>query len=224
MINRTVLLKTLLIAGTGAVIGILLVPRTAEWTNVYHAWQGAHVREGDLRRFQEGGIAVDPPADVTIVEFCRYNCHFCPRAGADLDSLKVLFPGKLSVRLWFVTDSTEEVFPLAVGANCAAQQGQLRSYHRLAFEMGEANGVMAVNPIHVARAAGMPDLQRFGDCVSDPDLARRLQREADAAKAQLISGTPVLFVGDTRVNGYVGFEALKETVEKTLGSSIPVNR
>jgi protein-disulfide isomerase len=165
--------------------------RTAFETPFAGAWAGA-----------ENG-------DVTLVEFFDYACGYCRKSNADVDRLLREDP-KLKVvwREWPVLGEDSE--RAAVASLAAAQQGKYRTFFDTLFAAGRptadalarAQQAAGVNPAAVAQLQASPAVR--------DELARNYQ----LAQSIGATGTPTFVVGDEVLQGAVGYEALKEAVEK----------
>jgi protein-disulfide isomerase len=147
--------------------------------------------------------------DVTLVEFFDYACGYCRKSNADVDRLLREDP-KLKVvwREWPVLGQDSE--RAAVVSLAAAQQGKHRTFFDTLFAAGRptadalvrAQQAAGVNPAAVAQLQASPAVR--------DELAKNYQ----LAQSIGATGTPTFVVGDEVLQGAVGYEALKEAVEK----------
>jgi protein-disulfide isomerase len=147
--------------------------------------------------------------DVTLVEFFDYACGYCRKSNADVDRLLREDP-KLKVvwREWPVLGQDSE--RAAVASLAAAQQGKYRTFFDTLFAAGRptadalarAQQAAGVNPAAVAQLQASPAVR--------DELAKNYQ----LAQSIGATGTPTFVVGDEVLQGAVGYEALKEAVEK----------
>jgi protein-disulfide isomerase len=147
--------------------------------------------------------------DVTLVEFFDYACGYCRKSNADVDRLLREDP-KLKVvwREWPVLGEDSE--RAAVASLAAAQQGKYRTFFDTLFAAGRptadalvrAQQAAGVNPAAVAQFQASPAVR--------DELAKNYQ----LAQSIGATGTPTFVVGDEVLQGAVGYEALKEAVEK----------
>ena len=102
-------------------------------------------------------------------------------------------------------------------ALAAAMQGKYREFHDAMFRNGPANAESAER---VAQSIGLDMEQARVDAASDAVTAE-LARNVALSQALGFEGTPGWIVGDTLVNGYVGYERMQKALDEAgpaLGS------
>ena len=156
-----------------------------------------------------GAWAGAEKGDVVLVEFFDYACGYCRASNPHIDRLLREDP-KLKVvwREWPVLGQDSE--RAAVASLAAAQQGKYRTFFDTLFAAGRptadalarAQQAAGVNPATVAQLQASPAVRE--------ELAKNYQ----LAQSIGATGTPTFVVGDEVLQGAVGYEALKEAVEK----------
>ncbi|MFN3620998.1 DsbA family protein [Sphingorhabdus sp.] len=161
-----------------------------------------------------GAEAGNPKGDVTIVEFTDYNCGFCRASVADVQRL---LKGDGNIRLVYrelpiLSQSSREA---ALWALAAARQGKHKAFHDALFASGRAD---AANIAAAARTAGLdvPAAQTFA---ASPQAAKEIERNLALMQQIGFNGTPTFIIGDQILEGALGYEALKNAVEKARQKS-----
>lgn len=158
-----------------------------------------------------------PNAKVKVIEFSDLQCPYCAR-----------FHGKVQQRL----ESQRELsytfvhFPgprhpdakrMAIGAECAASEGQFFGFVHLAFEHQDSLG--ALTESDVARQAGVRDLGAFVECLESPEPIRRVDEGLRWGRELAVTGTPTVLVNGYRIPSVQRDSVLLSVVEAIrLGS------
>lgn len=160
-------------------------------------------------------------APVKIIEYSDFQCPACQKAQAAIQYLFELYPGKIQL--------TFRHFPLAVhqwagpahqAAECAHEQGNFWEYHDRLY--GEQPVWSSSNDpteifLRYARDLGL-DLDRFGLCLVDERIKRRILEEREKGRSLQVSSTPTFFFNGERVVGPVEFGVKgKQVVRQALG-------
>ena len=150
--------------------------------------------------------------DVTLVEFFDYACGYCRKSNADVDRLLKEDP-KLKVvwREWPVLGQDSE--QAAVASLVAAQQGKYRQFFDTLFAAGRPTGDALAR---AQQAAGVSP-QAVAQMQTSPAARDELSKNYQLAQSIGATGTPTFVVGDQVLQGAVGYDALKEAIEKARG-------
>jgi protein-disulfide isomerase len=147
--------------------------------------------------------------DVTLVEFFDYACGYCRKSNADVDRLLKEDP-KLKVvwREWPVLGEDSE--RAAVASLAAAQAGNYRTFFDTLFAAGRptADALVRAQQAAGVSPAAVAQLQ------ASPAVRDELAKNYQLAQSIGATGTPTFVVGDEVLQGAVGYEALKEAIEK----------
>jgi len=134
----------------------------------------------------------DAGAPVTLVEFADFECPFCARSVAFIDSIARAWPH--DVKIVF------EEFPIAAHVNAelaaeaafaAQEQGAFWKMHDLMYAWGGKLDREAL--LTLAAEAGL-DRQAFAAALVTHRYRRRVQRDIDEGKRVGVDGTPTLFL------------------------------
>lgn len=164
-----------------------VAPRRAQFETPFAgAWAGA----------QDG--------DVTLVTFFDYACGYCRQSNSAVSRLLSEDP-----RLKVVWRELPVLGPdsqqAALASLAAAEQGRFRQFYDALFAAGRptAQAVARAQAQAGVRAAAPSDAHR-----------QELARNMDLANAIRATGTPTFVVGDQVLHGAVGYEALKQAIER----------
>jgi protein-disulfide isomerase len=157
----------------------------------------------------------NPEAPVTVVEFTDYQCPFCLRFIKNtfpqlkkkyIDTGKVRWMA-LNLPLSFHKDARKA----AQGALCAGDQDKFWEMRTLLFENPKALGVEHLKGY--ARELSL-DSSTFESCLNSDKHLADIDKEAKAANAVRLTGTPSFIVGKT---------ATKEISGKVIVGAQPLN-
>jgi protein-disulfide isomerase len=152
-----------------------------------------------------GAVGGNAEGDVTLVEYFDYACGYCRQSLKDVDRLAASDPNLRIVykELPILSVESGRAAQLSLAA---ARAGKFADYHHALYGDGalDDSRVSAV-------ASGLGIAATAGDA---PDIAREIAANLDTAKALRMSGTPTFVVGDQILSGAVGYDALKDAVDK----------
>jgi protein-disulfide isomerase/uncharacterized membrane protein len=159
-----------------------------------------------------------PPGKVTIVDFIDYECPFCRRTHADLQS--VVEPHKDRVRVVRKNVPLDALHPharaAARGAVCADDQlaGDAMS------DLLVATPTLEFTDEGLVRLAKRLQLdeQRFRLCLQDPVTDKRIEADREVFRASGGQGLPTIWIGDRKIEGMRGPEALKTALDAALAA------
>ncbi|MEE4349780.1 MAG: DsbA family protein [Pacificimonas sp.] len=156
----------------------------------------------------ESAWAGAPDGDVVLVEFYDYACPFCRRANADVQRL-LAEDDRLKV-VWRDMPVLGAASREAAEASLAAAKvGRFREYHDAMY--ADPRRVSEDKIYDVAAEAGLS--QDMVDAAGrDPEIRQEIDRNLALGRALGATGTPAYIIGDRRLDGAVGYEALKEAV------------
>jgi protein-disulfide isomerase len=145
--------------------------------------------------------------DVTLVQFFDYNCGYCRTALPDIDRL--LAEDKKLKIVYRELPILSEASDTAARASLSVAQagGDYLTFHRALY--GQARSDPSAINAAAARAGADPKAVNAdkiaGEIIANLDLQRQLQ----------LTGTPSWVVGDTVLNGAVGYDAIKKAIAET---------
>lgn len=153
-----------------------------------------------------GAVAGNPKGDVTLVEYFDYACGYCRASVADVDRL-IAADSNIRVvykELPILSAYSDRAARMSL---VAAQAGKFSAYHHALYGEG------ALDEAKIDRAAKSVGLD--AKAADSPAIAREIETNLDLARSLRLSGTPTFVVGDTMLNGAVGYDGLKDAVART---------
>lgn len=153
-----------------------------------------------------GAVAGNPKGDVTLVEYFDYACGYCRASVADVDRL-IAADSNIRVvykELPILSAYSDRAARMSL---VAAQAGKFSAYHHALYGEG------ALDEAKIDRAAKSVGLD--AKAADSPAIAREIETNLDLARSLRLSGTPTFVVGDTMLNGAVGYDGLKDAIART---------
>jgi protein-disulfide isomerase len=146
-------------------------------------------------------------ADVTLVQFFDYNCGYCRAALPDIDRL-LAEDRKLKI-VYRELPILSEASDIAARASLSVAQagGDYLTFHRALY--GQARSDSSMINAAAARAGADPK------AVNADKIASEITANLDLQRQLQLTGTPSWVVGDTVLNGAVGYDALKKAIAET---------
>lgn len=216
MISLTFRHALLNVAAGAMTIAAVLVGRHA-WVHVFGG--GEQPAESDIaesgfvsdwQRLAVGPYGFgDESAPVSIVEFADFECPYCRKFAAVLDTLMMRKPGVLRVSFhqFPLTDAHPHAMAMAVASECARDQGQFKAYYDAAYLSRPA----------LASLPTMPDTAAFDACLHSSRATLAVERDWSIGKDLNVQGTPTLFVNGHRYEGALSYRQLDSIVEVVRG-------
>ena len=154
-----------------------------------------------METFFENGSPVlgNPNADITVVEFGDYQCHFCNVHFQNTEHKifdKYVMTGKVNVIFKDYTIIGQDSIIAAHAAHCASEQGKFWEYHDILFSNwnGENNGwASSENILRFAEAIEL-DMDAFVECNIDERYTQKISASNADAQKLGITGTPAFYV------------------------------
>lgn len=126
------------------------------------------------------------PTRMQVVEISDYECPFCRKASAAVDS--AVKAGLQISYLNYPLPAHEHAEGAAIAALCAGFSGRFREMH--ARLMNSTEWQRDSNWTREAKAAGVVNLQEFAACLTGPAVRGRLAYERALADSLGVRGTP----------------------------------
>ncbi len=160
-----------------------------------------------------GNFAGNPNGDVTLIELSDYNCGFCRRSLTDVERL-LNEDANLHVLYKELPVLAESSQTAALWSLAAAKQNKYRAFHNALFNAGRPDDrtiERAANDVGLNIAKAQQDIQSE-DAIAEINNNLSIMRQIG------FSGTPTFIIGDEILEGAVGYEALKEAIERARNS------
>ncbi|SCY78582.1 DsbA family protein [Microvirga guangxiensis] len=156
-------------------------------------------------------VAGNASGDITLVEFFDYNCGYCKKALADVQTLVKSDP-KLRVVLKdfpVLGPDSVEASRVALAVKNQLQGQKLFDYHVKVMETrGRVNGERATA---VAKEMGL-DMAKLQKDIESAEIRNALQENMALGDKLNLTGTPAFVIGEAIIPGAVGIEPLKQLI------------
>jgi protein-disulfide isomerase len=148
-------------------------------------------------------------ADVTLVEFFDYSCGYCRAARPDVDKLLAEDP-KLRVVYRELPILGEDSQKAALISLAVAKQGEpaYAAFHKAMWAAGRPSAATVEQAV---RTAGL-DPATVQAAANAGDVRAEINSNLALQRSLALSGTPSWVVGDTVINGAVGYDELKTAI------------
>ncbi len=153
--------------------------------------------------FKNGSpILGNPNAEITLIEFGDYQCHFCNVHFQNTEHKifdEYVMTGKVNVIFKDYTIIGQDSVGAAHAAHCASEQGKFWEYHDILFTnwSGENNGWASnENVLRFANEIGL-DMDAFVECGMDKRYEQKIAASNEDAQKLGITGTPAFYVIST---------------------------
>ena len=171
--------------------------------------------------------AADAP--VVLREFSDFQCPYCRQFSENIQKQIIndyVATGKVRFEYhhYIVIDGNvggKESRMAAQASECASEQGMFWDFHEMLFanQTGEGIGDFSNDRLKAFAAALGLDSGKFNSCLTSTSAAGKVTTDEILARSLKVSGTPSLFVNDTRVDNPLSYEAVKAAIETALNSA-----
>ena len=144
-------------------------------------------------------ILGDPNAQITLIEFGDYQCHFCNVYYHNTEHeifKEYVMTGKVNIIFKDYTIIGPDSTIAAHGAHCAEEQGKFWEYHNTLYDNwdGENNGWAGQENIFRFAEKLELDMDEFIECNNDKRYEQKISKSGNDAKILGITGTPAFYV------------------------------
>lgn len=167
-----------------------------------------------LTRSESDFVIGNPDGDVTLVEFFDFNCGYCKKAVADVRELATS-DSRLRIVLKdfpILSEGSAEAAKVALAA-----KGQLAADKQFDFHvklLGTQGMIDGTRALEVAGEMGL-DVAKIKTDMNSEAVKMALAANMKLAQTLGLTGTPSFIIGKEVVQGAVGYETLKASVENT---------
>jgi protein-disulfide isomerase len=155
-------------------------------------------------------------APVTVVEFADYQCPYCRQMEPALKRLGEDFAGKVKFAFKdFPLPNHPHAEKAAEAARCAGAQGKYWAFHDRMYAIPPADELSVPQLKTFARDEKL-NTARFDQCLDSGQEAAAVNKDAAEGRDLGITGTPGFFVNGHFLSGAVGYDTLREVVERQL--------
>ncbi len=159
-----------------------------------------------------GNIAVEnPDAEVTIIEFSDFKCPWCKTASETVEKIVAEYGDKIHFDFRHMAGHPGSQI-LAEAVECAKAQGKFWEYHHILFSRG-----MFTDSDLMDYAASLDmDVQRFEECLTNGEMALKVENDLKEALQMGITGTPTFVINGKIYPGALEYERFKGLIESEL--------
>jgi protein-disulfide isomerase len=154
-------------------------------------------------------------APITLVEFSDFQCPFCYKAVAQLNTLLKAYPTQVRLisKQFPLIDSHPAAAISAAAALAAHQQGKFWQMHDIMFANHGNLSRKAI--LDWATGLGL-DMKRFTADLDSPAIKQAVQRDMEDGNRAGVDATPTVFIDGQKYNGGLALDALKPVIEAEL--------
>ncbi len=160
-------------------------------------------------------IAGNPNGDVTVVEYFDYNCGYCRKAFADIQTLlnedtnlRVIFQ-----EMPILSPSSQTMAAISMAAH---KQGKYFEMHKALMDYRGTQSEEAYNK--VAKDVGV-DVEQMNKDAASEDVLSAITTSSDMARDLGIRGTPGFIIGDKLFPGYIGLDGLRNAIKEARAAN-----
>ncbi len=151
--------------------------------------------------------------DVTVIEFFDYNCGYCKKAVSTIESVaqsekkvKIIFK-----ELPILGQSSEDLSKVSLAFNIANPSKYL-TFHTALMKSSSRT---IEDAIKIAQAHGV-SAEKIRSVMTEfkVKIEEKINSNRELAQSIGVNGTPAFLVGETLFPGAVGFDTIKQEIEK----------
>lgn len=173
-------------------------------------------------RYDASRVRGNPSAAVTIVEFADFQCPFCRKAEATLQTLLKKYDGrvKLAYRDFPLSQIHDHAELAAEASHCALSQGKFWEMHDAMFADGAKLDEAGL--VRSATALGM-DQNSFESCMTSGKYKTVVQQDLEAGSQAGVEATPAFFINGESLSGARPEADFAEIIDRQLAASASKN-
>lgn len=146
-------------------------------------------------------------ADVTLVQFFDYACTYCRASRPDVERL-LAEDKKLKVVYRELPILGPQSLDAALASLAVAEQGNYGEFHRALYRAGRLTPQIIGDAMEKART----DIGRAKEAEKSAAVRQEIAANLSLQQTLQLTGTPSWVVGDTVLNGAVGYDQLKAAI------------
>ncbi|PIR93269.1 hypothetical protein COT99_01700 [Candidatus Falkowbacteria bacterium CG10_big_fil_rev_8_21_14_0_10_43_10] len=155
-------------------------------------------------------------ATVDVIEYSDFECPYCLRHTAAMDQIFNDYKDKIRVVFrHFPLSFHAEAQKAAEASECAGEQGKFWEMHDKIFKANEAKNMSVAQWKTEAKNLGLNTAQ-FNACLDSGKYADKIKKQTAGGQAAGVTGTPATFINGQMFSGAVGYDTLKQAIEKEL--------
>ena len=156
-------------------------------------------------------------AQVQLVVFSDFECHFCKELSAVLHRVRADFPEDVMVAYrYFPVESHPRAIPAAIAAECASEQGAFWEYHDRLYTGG---GDLSDSRLDAIAEELKLDRGKFAECRNSGRARVVVETSRGDAIKSGLEGAPALFMNGRKIGGMIDYEKLAAQIQDELHAS-----
>jgi len=154
-------------------------------------------------------------APITLVEFSDFQCPYCYKAVAQLNTVLKAYPTqiKLVFKQFPLVDSHPAAAISAAASLAANQQGKFWQMHDAMFAN---HGNLSRRAIMDWAAALGLDMKRFAADLDSHEIKQAVIQDMEDGNKLGVDATPTVFIDGQKYNGALALDAIKPIIEAEL--------
>ncbi len=199
--------------------GNLLFPSAIDLSDfVYVMEEKKEVTETELATVVVEGddpIVGNPNATLSIIEYSDFECPFCGEAYWTIKLILEQYPEQVNLmyRNFPLPDKHPNAQKSAEAGECAHAQGAFAQYHDKLFENQDALTVEDLKQYAIDLEL---DVKAFNTCLDSGAMAEKVASDKQQGITAGVSGTPVFFIGEQKLEGNKKFSDFQVIIEEEL--------
>jgi protein-disulfide isomerase len=145
--------------------------------------------------------------DVTLVQFFDYACSYCRASRPDVDRL-LAEDKKLKIVYRELPILGPQSLDAALASLAVAQQGNYGEFHKALYKAGRITPQIIADAMEKARV----DIARAKEAEKSEAVKQEIAANLLLQRTLQLTGTPSWVVGDTVLNGAVGYDQLNKAI------------
>lgn len=155
----------------------------------------------------------NPGASIVIVEFGDYACPHCRNSFPKIREISLKHKDKIKIIFRDYPSVAEHSLALALGANCAGEQGLFWVMHDKLFLN---QGIASKDKIYeLAKQIGA-DTIKFDSCFKNKKYLANIEKDINDAKALQLGGTPTWFINGQMIAGDIPKNIFNQIIENLI--------
>lgn len=169
---------------------------------------------GEIEQPFAAAFVGNPDGDIVLVEYSDFACGFCRQSVSDVARL-VSEDSNLKIVFHELPILSDESRIAAAWGLAAAQQGKYYAFYKAMFGAGRPSQTTIEQ---AAKTAGL-DMAAARSFATGGQVDAVIDANIRIAQQLEFSGTPSWVVGNTVLNGAVGYDELKSAIAKARAAS-----
>jgi thioredoxin-related protein len=162
--------------------------------------------------FDDAFRGSNPNANITFAIFTDFNCPFCAENWQIIRRLMLKYDYDVNFLVkYLVNVNDESSLYNAVAFECA-------KLNQIEFGLGDLlfSGYKTKQDVELYVSGSGVDIDRFKECVSNPDIHKLIEGDYYHASFLEVKGTPTIFINGIKIEGVKNYEIYEELINIEL--------